>query len=101
MQGPGLRGPSAPASLGAVPRHLCGPAPQTVFGQLPSHLFPRGSVVKNLPAKQETRVQSLGWKEPLKKEMATLSSNLAWKIPWTEEPGRLHTVHGVTELDTT
>ena len=36
---------------------------------------------------QETQVQSLGWKDPLEKGMATLSSILAWKIPWTEEPG--------------
>ena len=46
-------------------------------------------IVKNLPAMQETRVQSLGWEYPLEKEMATHSSILAWKIPWTEEPGRL------------
>ena len=36
---------------------------------------------------QETRVQSLGWEDPLEKEIATHSSNLAWRIPWTEEPG--------------
>ena len=42
---------------------------------------------KNLPAKQ--RVQSLGWKDPLEKEMATHSSILVWRISWTEEPGRL------------
>ena len=51
--------------------------------------FPGGSVVKNLPVKQETQVQSLGWEEPLEKEMATHSSILAWKVPWTEEPGGL------------
>ena len=51
--------------------------------------FPGGSVVKNLPAKQETRVQSLVWEDPLEDEMATNSSILAWKIPWTEEPSRL------------
>ena len=45
--------------------------------------------VKNLPAMQETRVQSLGWEDPLEKEMATHSSTLIWKIPWTEEPGGL------------
>ena len=45
--------------------------------------------VKRLPAVQETRGQSLGWEDPLEKEMATHSSNLAWKIPWTEEPGGL------------
>ena len=50
--------------------------------------------VKHLPTMRETRVQSLGWEDLLEKEMATHSSILAWKIPWTEEPGRLHTVHG-------
>ena len=45
--------------------------------------------VKNLPAMQETRVRSLGWKEPLEKGMVTHSSVLAWRIPWTEEPGGL------------
>ena len=45
--------------------------------------------VKNLPAMQETWVQSLGEEDPLCKEMATHFSILAWKIPWTEEPGRL------------
>ena len=45
--------------------------------------------VKRLPAMRETRVQSLGWEDPLEKEMAAHSSILAWKIPWTEEPGRL------------
>ena len=51
--------------------------------------FPGGSAVKNLPAKQETWVQSLDQEDPLKKEMATRSNILAWEIPWTEEPGRL------------
>ena len=45
--------------------------------------------VKNLPAVQETWVQSLGWEDPLEKEMETQSSILAWKISWTEEPGGL------------
>ena len=45
--------------------------------------------VKNLPARQETQVQSLGLKNPLEKEMASHSSILAWKIPWTEESGGL------------
>ena len=48
-----------------------------------------GSVVKNLPAKQEMQVQSLGWEDPLEEEMATHSSILAWRIPWTEDPGGL------------
>ena len=41
-------------------------------------------MVKGLPTMQETQVQSLGWEDPLEKEMATHSSTLAWKIPWTE-----------------
>ena len=49
--------------------------------------FPGGTVVKKLPAKQETWVLSLGQKDPLEVEMATYSSILAWKIPWTEESG--------------
>ena len=51
--------------------------------------------VKNLPATQEIQemqVRSLGWEEPLKKEMATHSSIVAWKIPWTEEPGNLQSM---------
>ena len=44
-------------------------------------------LVKNLPAMQVIQVQSLGWEDPLEKGMATHSSILAWKIPWTEEPG--------------
>ena len=51
--------------------------------------FPGGSVVKNTPAMQETWVQSLSQEDPLEKEMATHSSILAWRIPWTEEPGEL------------
>ena len=51
--------------------------------------FPGGSVVKNLPAKQETWIQSLRWEDNLEKEMATHSSIFAWEIPWTEEPGGL------------
>ena len=49
-------------------------------------------MVKNLPAMQETQVQSLGLDNPLEKEMATHSGILAWRIPWTEEPGRLQSV---------
>ena len=45
--------------------------------------------LKCLPAMQETWVRSLGWEDPLEKEMATHSSSLAWRIPWTEEPGGL------------
>ena len=46
-------------------------------------------MVNSLPARQETSVQPLGWENPLEKGMATHSSVLAWRIPWTEEPGRL------------
>ena len=49
-------------------------------------------MVKRLPAVWETQVRSLGWEHPLEKEMATHSSTLAWKIPWTEEPGRLQSM---------
>ena len=45
--------------------------------------------IKNVPAMQETWVHSLGWEDPLEKGMATHSSVLAWRIPWTEEPGGL------------
>ena len=47
---------------------------------------------KNLPAMQETQVQSLGWEDALEKGMATHSSILAWRIPWTEEPGKLQSM---------
>ena len=65
--------------------------------------FPGGSVVKNLPAvqePQEMRVQSLDREDPLEEGMATHSSILAWRIPWTEEPGRPQSI-GSKELDTT
>ena len=49
-------------------------------------------MVKHLPAVRETQVQSPGWEDPLEKETATHSSTLAWKIPWTEEPGGLQSM---------
>ena len=54
-------------------------------------------LVKNPPVMQETWVQSLGWEDPLEEDMATHSSILAWRIPWTEEPSRLQSIglHGV------
>ena len=58
-------------------------------------------MVKNLPVIQETQVQSLGWEDPLEKEMATNSNILAWRIPWTEKPGRPHSLWGYKELVTT
>ena len=48
--------------------------------------------VKRLPATQESRVQSLGQEDPLEEEIATHTSTLAWKIPWTEDPGRLQSM---------
>ena len=57
-------------------------------------------MVKNLPAVQEPWVQSLGWEISLEKEMANRSSILAWKIPWTEEPGGLQSM-GCKESNTT
>ena len=54
--------------------------------------FPGGSVVKNLPAVQETQGQSQSQEDPLQKVMATHSSTLAWEIPWREEPGGLQSV---------
>ena len=48
--------------------------------------------IKRLSTMQETRVKSLGWEDPLEKEMATHSSLLAWKIPWTEKPGGLQSM---------
>lgn len=52
--------------------------------------FPCGSVVKNLPAMQKTWVQPLGQEDPMEQGMATHSINLTWRIPWTEEAGRLY-----------
>ena len=49
-------------------------------------------MVKSLPAMRETQVRSLGQEDPMEKEMATHSSILAWKIPWTEEPGGLQSM---------
>ena len=60
-------------------------------------------MAKNPPANaetQETWVRSLGWEDPLEEGMATHSGILAWRIPWTEEPGRLQSM-GFQELDTT
>ena len=57
--------------------------------------FPHGSVIKNPFAgqeMQETQVQSLGWEDPPEEKMATRSSVLAWRIPWTEEPGGLQSM---------
>ena len=54
-------------------------------------------MVKHLTTMRETQVQSLGWEDPLEKEMAIHSSTLAWEISWMEGTDRLHTVHGVAK----
>ena len=59
-----------------------------------------GQSIKNLPAMQETRIRLRGQEDPLEKEMATHSCILAWRIPWTEEPGRLQSMSS-QEFDTT
>ena len=63
----------------------------SVIGAQKETSFPGGSN-DNLPARPETWVQSLGWKDPLEKGMAVYSSVPAWEIPWTEEPGRLQSL---------
>ena len=56
-------------------------------------------MVKNLPAMQETRVRSLGWEDPLENRMA-IHSSIAWRIPWTEEPGELQSMGSQRVMDT-
>ena len=58
-------------------------------------------MVKNRPAKQEMQVKSLCWEDPLEEEMATHSSILAWKIPWTGEHGGLQSIASQSQSDTT
>ena len=65
-----------------------------------SWTFLAAQTVKRLPTMWEIWVQSLGWEDLLEKEMATHSSILAWKIPWTEEPGKLQSVRGVAKNQT-
>ena len=55
-------------------------------------------MVKNLPANAGDAVQSLPWEDPLEQEMATLSSILAWEIPWTEKPGKLQSMGSQSEM---
>ena len=65
---------------------------QSLQSQKSEASFLGGSAVNNLPAMQEMQVQSLGWEDPLEEEMATHSSILTCRIPWTEEPGRLKSI---------
>ena len=71
-----------------------------MFSVPPTFPSLKAQLEKNLPAMQETWVRFLGWEDPLEKEMAIHSSILAWKIPWTEEPGGLQST-GSQESDTT
>ena len=73
---------------------------ETHEGALPDYGSLVAQMAKNQPAMRETQVQSLGHEDLLEKGMATHSSILAWRIPWTEKPGGLHTVHGVTKRPT-
>ena len=77
------------------------PPPPQLRPQLSGMLSLVAQIVKNLPAMQETWVRSLGREDPLEKEMATHSSILAWRIPWTEELGELYSPWGLKELDKT
>ena len=56
------------------------------------HIYPGGSVVKNLPAKQKMQVQYLGQEDPLEEGIATHFTILAWRIAWTEKPGGLQSI---------
>ena len=71
-----------------------------LFGQVLTWASLVAQRVKSLPAMRESRVRALAWEDPLEKEMATHFNILAWRIPWTEEPGRLQSM-GSQELDTT
>ena len=89
--------PSARIAAPSLPCSCCWYVSSLVTGQ---HIALIAQSVKNLPAVQETRVQFLGWEDALEKEMATHSGILAWRIPWTEEPGGLQSM-GSQESDTT
>ena len=81
-----------PGCVGIVTWHLSNT--RETFQEVPNDFLSSlvAQRVKRLPAMQETWVRSLGQEDPLEKEMATHSSILAWKIPWTEEPGRLQSM---------
>ena len=94
-------------STSLQPHGLYSPTGSSVHGILQARILEWAAssslvaqLVKNLPATQETWVQSLGWEDPLEKEKATHSSILAWRIPWTEEPGG-QSLQGRKESDTT
>ena len=84
--------PGSVPGLGRSPGEEIGYPLQCSWASLVARL------TKNLPTMRESLVRSLGWEDPLEKEMVTHSSILAWRIPWTEEPG---SPRGRKELDTT
>ena len=92
LKPPALETQSSPLDHQERPKHL------SFRSQFEASLV--AWMVKNLPAMQENHIWSLGGEDPLEKEMAAHSSILAWRIPWTEEPGKLHTVHGFTKSQT-
>ena len=96
---------SLPLSSESYPRATGGPRPALAQKRLHIHNLPWDSlvahVVKNPPTMQETWARFLGWEGPLEKEMATHSSILAWRIPWTEKPGGLFSPQCRKESDTT
>ena len=64
------------------------------------YVYSVAQTVKRLSTMRETWVQALGWEDPLEKQTVIHSRTIAWKVPWTEEPGRLHTAHGVVKSQT-
>ena len=84
----------APHSYGSVPSVTRLLISRTVFISTVTSLV--AQTVNHLSTMWETRVQSLGWEDPLEKEMAIHSNTIAWKIPWTEEPGRLQSMGSQT-----
>ena len=91
----------SPAQVGCM-RQVLGPGALGIISFtfiVSSYYLLVAQMVKNLPAMEQTCIQSLGQKDLLEKEMAIHSNSLAWKIPWTEEPGRLK-VHGVAKSQT-
>ena len=90
----------SPVRLCATPQTAAHQAPVPGILQARIRVSLIAQSAKNLPAMQETWVQFLGWEDALEKEMAIHSSILAWKIPWTEEPGGLQSM-GSQESDTT
>ena len=81
-----LRSPGPQGGSPEVPTLRSSPVARTIYRICKASLVTQ--MVKNLPARRETQVRSLGWEDLLEKGMATQSSILAWEIPWTERPGR-------------